>query len=131
MLLYKLTPEQRQAFLGLIRMLAKMDQAVAPMEARVVREITEEIRLGEESDALEINIQHLPILFASRESRVIVMIELARLAGSDTIICIDERRVISNIAQILGFTKEELGHIIALSQAHESLRHGIRRLSAF
>ncbi len=131
MLLYKLDHQQKHSFLELVQMLSRLDRAVAPMEASIIREAAEELGIDTEPSAASIDIRTLPTIFTTRESRVIVMVELARLASSDTIICVDEKRVLDNIAQILGFSHEDLENIISLAQAHARLRHGIRRLAAF
>ncbi len=129
MLLFKLTNDQRSAFMAIIQNLSRLDQRITPVESHIIDELREELGISDDDIPDNIDVRKLPSIFPKGDGRAILMIELARLAVSDTIVCIEEKNVLSNIGKTLGYTSTDIENILSLANVYRLLMQGIRKLT--
>ena len=130
MLLYKFTPEQKFVFLRLVRDVAVSDKSLDSGEQGVIRELCAEMGVSSLNVTASLDENALPEIFPTRESRTLVLIELARLSIVDKVFCYGESEILNKVRIKFDFTKKELNDILRMAEIYGLLRQGIRAMAA-
>ncbi len=131
MLLYKLTAEQKLAFLNLVHDIAVSDKSLHTGEKTIVRELCAEMGVSPLNVASDISENEPAEHFKTRGDRVAVLIELAGIAIIDKSISHGEIDALRNLQGKFGFTNKEINEILRLADIYNLLRQGIRTLGGY
>lgn len=129
MLLYKFTPEQKFTFFKLIRDVALADKVLHPSEQAVIKELCAEMGVPTLNITSPLDVNTLPAIFDTRETRALVLIELARLSLVDKVFAFGESEILNMVRVKFDFTKKELADTMRLAEVYSLLRQGVRALS--
>ncbi len=129
MLLYKFSPEQKFTFLKLVRDIATADKALQSEERSIIRELCDEMDISVLNVTAPLDHNSLSETFDSRESKVLVMVELARISLSDKVFSFGESEILNNVRIKFNFSKKEMADILRLAEVYSLLRQGIKKLA--
>ena len=104
MFLENLIGREKSAFLGLAQKIVHADELLSPREAQLLSSL--EVAAGE--TATEGTVEDLAAVFQTRQSRASALLELMGLGLADGEYHPAESRLIEEISEALGFTKDEL-----------------------
>ena len=76
-----------------------------------------------------LDVNTLPAIFDTRETRALVLIELARLSLVDKVFAFGESEILNMVRVKFDFTKKELADTMRLAEVYSLLRQGVRALS--
>ncbi len=130
MLLYKFSPGQKFTFLKLVRDIATADKTLQSGERDIIRELCDEMDISLVNITTTLDHNSLSEIFNTRESRVLVMIELARISLSDKVFAFGESEILNGTRIKFGFSKKEMNDILRLAEVYGLLRQGIKMLAA-
>ncbi len=130
MLLYKFNPEQKFTFLKLVREIAISDKTLHAKEQSIIRELCGEMGISTINIVAPLDENTLTEVFDSREVRVLVLVELARLSLVDNVFSYGESAILNRVRMKFDFTKKELNDVLRLAEIYVLFRQGIRALAA-
>ena len=128
MLLYKLSQDQKFAFLKLARDIVLADKKLDAKERVSIAEICHEMSISAMNLTSTLNMNSLDTIFDKRPIRVLVMIELLHLASADGSLCVAEHDVINTVRKALGFTLEDLGRFTRVAESYSWLHKEVHTL---
>jgi tellurite resistance protein len=107
MWLSSLSPDQRQALLGLAHNVVVSDGLLDPNEESMIDEFRREMELTFTEDAEYLELEGIDSTFDTRKSRVIAVLNLLRLSYVDGAFEIEEECVLKEIATAFGIDDQQ------------------------
>ncbi len=110
MLLSMLEENQKEPFLLLAKKCIDSDEIVDMNEAQLFSSMREEMGLDVGALNLDetVEIQEIVPVFNTRESKVVVMLELLKISLSDGDYSIEERDFVRNVSDAMGLSSNDL-----------------------
>ena len=129
MLLNTFTPNQKLAFLKLVRDIATIDKSVDTAERSIIKDLCNEMGVSAIAITKSVEGQPLEKLFTTAESRALVIVELARLSLADKSFSFGENEMLDTVRRQLGFSRKDLEDALRLGEIYTLLRKGITKLA--
>lgn len=107
MWLTSLEPEQRKALLGLAHNVIVSDGLLDPNEEGMLDQFKREMDLNPELESDYLELDGIEEIFASRQSRVIALLNLIRLSYADGAFEIEEECLLKEIGRTFEVSDEE------------------------
>jgi tellurite resistance protein len=107
MWLSSLTPDQRQALLGLAHNVVVSDGLLDPNEEGMLDEFRREMELKETQESEYLELSGIESVFDSRKARFIALINLLRLSYADGAFEIEEECLLKEICQAFQVPEED------------------------
>ena len=107
MWLTSLEPEQRKALLGLAHNVIVSDGLLDPNEEGMLDQFKREMDLNPELESDYLELDGIDEIFASRQSRVIALLNLIRLSYADGAFEIEEECLLKEIGRTFQVSNEE------------------------
>ena len=107
MLLSSLTPEQREALLGLAHNVVVSDGLLDPNEEGMMDEFKREMELNPALESEYLELDGIERTFDSRKSRLIAVLNLLRLSYVDGSFDIEEECLLKEISEAFSITNDE------------------------
>lgn len=107
MWLTSLEPEQRKALLGLAHNVIVSDGLLDPNEEGMLDQFKREMDLNPELESDYLELDGIERIFASRQSRVIALLNLIRLSYADGAFEIEEECLLKEIGRTFEVSNEE------------------------
>ena len=107
MWLSSLTPEQRQALLGLAHNVVVSDGLLDPNEEGMMDEFKREMELNPALESEYLELDGIEQTFDSRKSRLIALLNLLRLSYVDGAFEIEEECLLKEISEAFGVSNDE------------------------
>jgi len=107
MWLTSLEPEQRKALLGLAHNVIVSDGLLDPNEEGMLDQFKREMDLNPELESDYLELEGIEQIFASRQSRVIALLNLIRLSYADGAFEIEEECLLKEISRTFEVSDEE------------------------
>ena len=125
MLLNTFAPNQKLAFLKLVRDIATVDKSVDTAERSVIKDLCNEMGISAIAMTKSVEGQPLESLFNTAEVRALVIVELARLSLVDKTFSFGENEILNEVRRKFGFTRKDLDDALRLGEVYTLLRKGI------
>ena len=129
MLLNTFAPNQKLAFLKLVRDIATVDKSVDTAERSVIKDLCNEMGISAIAMTKSVEGQPPESLFNTAEVRALVIVELARLSLVDKTFSFGENEILNEVRRKFGFTRKDLDDALRLGEVYTLLRKGITALA--
>jgi uncharacterized tellurite resistance protein B-like protein len=120
MFLTMLNDDERRAFALLAEKMIQADGIVVGREESALASLLAEMGVTD-ADRQESSIEDLAAAFSSRRSKVVAALELIGLGYSDTSFSVSERSLVTELAQHMGLSKDDLEGLESWVKKHVEL----------
>jgi hypothetical protein len=130
MFLQKLNDREKKTFLYIAQKLIKVDNKIKAVELSLLKNLTDEMGL-QMKDAVKLeNINEAWQIFTSRESRMIVLIELISIGYVDDDFCASENGLIKELTSFFAISDTKIHLIEKWVRDERELSCSIKKLSS-
>lgn len=121
MFLYRLSSDQKFAFLKLARDVVLADKKIDDGERAIIGQLCHEMGISHVNMTRTQDVNDLTSIFDTRPIRVLVMVELLQVATADGAMCVVEHDVVNTVRKQFGFTNEEFRTHARIAESYNLL----------